>query len=305
MLTAPRRPSRLKLASSESSVNEEILKPYKQDLIHFEEFLKSAFEKLDFKHAGVEKLYESVRYSLDSGGKRFRPLLSMMTAEALGQPQNRTFAFAAAVEFIHTYSLIHDDLPCMDNDDERRGRPSNHKAFGEDVALLAGDALLTESFRLIVKSYESEPKLATELVLLLSTAAGYQGMISGQIIDIMPGESGHDLDEVTKLHQLKTGALIRVAVEGAAVCCGASGVHRSALREFASNMGFAFQLADDIEDYDPQAPESASYITTTSLEQTKAELARRNQVCLDLLEPFGDQAKGLQSLVSMNTDRLG
>ena len=167
-----------------------MLNKYKEDIEAFDVFLKEYTQSkicLDNElksYKAMGQLHESMTYSLFSGGKRFRPLLSLFVARTFLKDNKDFFGFAGAIEMVHTYSLIHDDLPCMDDDDERRGKPTNHKLYGEAVALLAGDCLLTEAFHLLTESYKGQPSLCVELCGLLSKAAGFCGMVGGQVIDI-------------------------------------------------------------------------------------------------------------------------
>ena len=188
----------------------------KQRIALVDNYIQEYFSSLDLPlGSAITELKESMYYSAGSGGKRFRPVLSLLVAELFSVPASRVLPFAAAVEFIHTYSLIHDDLPCMDNDDYRRGKPTNHKVYGETTALLAGDALLTEAFLAITKGYKDNGFLASQLCDLLSRAAGVRGMVGGQAIDLKA--KNLTVEELTHLHNLKTGRMIQVAAEGAAV----------------------------------------------------------------------------------------
>lgn len=219
----------------------------------------------------LNQLVDSMQYSFSNGGKRFRPVLSALTAQTLGQPTEKVWPVALAVEFIHTYSLIHDDLPCMDNDDLRRGRPTNHKVYGEAIALLSGDALLTQSFGHLAREYRDRPAVVAQTVSLLSDAAGWAGMVGGQVVDI-ENDAAQKTDWIQFIHTNKTGALIRVSVEAAAVACEATDQQQKALRAFAENIGFAFQLADDILDWNPERPENTSYVAVHGLEKTRERL---------------------------------
>ncbi len=174
-------------------------------------------------YKGIQKLKDSMSYSLSKGGKRFRPVLALMIAESFAVHPQRILPWAQAVEMIHTYSLIHDDLPCMDNDDMRRGEPTNHKVYGETTALLAGDALLTEAFAVLATAFRQEGELGLKLVGLLAEAAGLLGMVGGQAIDLENQKLMPGLDELKKMQEMKTGALIRVSAEGAALVCGLPG----------------------------------------------------------------------------------
>ncbi len=251
----------------------------------------------------AEKLYESMQYSLFNGGKRFRPVLCLYTARALNIDVTRVLAFATAVEMVHTYSLIHDDLPCMDNDDTRRGQPTNHIRYGEDTALLAGDALLTEAHYLIATEYKKYPEIGIELIRLITEAAGVMGMISGQIMDLAASEKQIELDALKKMQELKTGALIRLSVEGAAVIARRSDDERKKLRQFGEDLGKAFQLADDIQDYDPDQPEPSGYPAKIGLEKTKMMLDDVSDRALLIAESLGSKSHLLSSLVKYNQTR--
>jgi Geranylgeranyl pyrophosphate synthase len=250
--------------------------------------------------SAIAELRDSMKYSATNGGKRFRPVLSLLTGELFDCPAEKVLPFAMAVEFIHTYSLIHDDLPCMDNDDIRRGKPTNHKVYGEAFALLAGDSLLTEAFYVLAKHY---PQQAGELVLLLSEAAGIVGMVGGQAIDLKAGEKKFTLEELTHLHRLKTGALIRVAVEGAAVISGASADHRAKLKAFGEGLGLAFQVADDVLDHGEKDQDQRSFTGIMGLEGTKKYLAQISADTLSQLQAVGKKSPLLEGLVQFNEQR--
>lgn len=253
---------------------------------------------------GVTRLKSSIHYGVFSGGKRFRPLVAALTAKALGHDPAKVLPFATAVEMIHSYSLIHDDLPLMDDDDERRGRPTNHKVYGEAMALLAGDALLTEAFGLLAKAYgETSPKAAIEAVSILSHSAGANGMVGGQSLDIIAEAGGLDAEAVKKLHAMKTGELIAVSAEGAAVVCEASPAERSTMREYGESLGLAFQLADDILDYDEKDPEPSGFPAQLGLEATRALLEEVSEHALKCIESYEQRARGLRALVEFNLDR--
>ncbi|MEZ4321526.1 MAG: polyprenyl synthetase family protein [Myxococcota bacterium] len=200
-----------------------------------------------FQDAWPESFAEPCRYPLFGGGKRIRPLLAIAAYEALTEgPLDAVLPCAAAVEIVHTYSLVHDDLPCMDDDDERRGRPTVHRAFGEGMAVLVGDALLTESFAILARHAPLEVR--AQLVLELADAAGHRGMVGGQVADIGLGASIREVAVLERLHQLKTGALIRCAVRMGALCAGAPPDALTALTQYGEHVGLAFQLADDLLD---------------------------------------------------------
>lgn len=190
---------------------------------------------------------EAMKYSLSNGGKRLRPVFCLEFAECCGISKEEALDFACAVEYIHTYSLIHDDLPCMDNDDFRRGKPSCHKMFGEATALLAGDALLTHAFQIIAASDLSADKKASA-VNILAQNSGVLGMIGGQIIDLKYESESPDIEQLLSVHKLKTGALISAACLLGCVAGGADKAQIEAANKFAYNLGIAFQIKDDILD---------------------------------------------------------
>jgi geranylgeranyl diphosphate synthase type II len=194
------------------------------------------------------RLGEAMRYSLEAGGKRVRPVLCVLACEAVGGTFAQALPGALALEYVHTYSLIHDDLPAMDDDDLRRGRPTNHKVFGEGHAILAGDALLTEAFGLLAQA-DLDPSRRAAALALLADAAGWRGMAGGQALDL-EGEalSAYDLGHLQLIHRLKTGALLRASLEIGAVLGGADATTQAALRACGAALGLAFQIQDDILD---------------------------------------------------------
>ena len=193
-------------------------------------------------------LFEGMRYSTLAGGKRIRPFLVLAFARLFGGDREAALSYAAAIEMVHTYSLIHDDLPCMDDDDLRRGRPTNHKVFGEAAAVLAGDALLTHAFETVAAA-PTAPDLALAATRALASAAGARGMVGGQMMDMKAERVRPDLSTLRRLQSLKTGALIIAAAE---LGCIAAGVHEGKrlddARTYAAAIGAAFQITDDILD---------------------------------------------------------
>jgi geranylgeranyl diphosphate synthase type II len=197
--------------------------------------------------AGLE---EAMRYSLLAGGKRIRPVLALATAQAIGMDRASVLPLAAALELIHTYSLIHDDLPAMDDDDLRRGRPTCHKAFGEDVAILAGDGLYAEAFRLLLSEQAGQPARLLAAARELAAATGVQGMVGGQYLDVA-GTAPAGPEGLRRLHELKTGRLIGASIECVLLLAGVEGPERDTItcfRTFASELGVLFQIVDDILD---------------------------------------------------------
>ncbi len=199
----------------------------------------------------TDALNQAMRYSVFSGGKRIRPILALAACEAVGGEITSVLPFACALELIHTYSLIHDDLPAMDDDDLRRGKPTNHVVFGEATAILAGDALLTEAFRIMasaaIKAGGSQNR-SLQVVAEVATAAGARGMVAGQAADIAAENKPTDLAAVESIHARKTGALIRAAVRGGALLGMARKEQLLRLSHYADCIGLAFQIADDILD---------------------------------------------------------
>jgi geranylgeranyl diphosphate synthase, type II len=205
------------------------------------------------RNGEATRLAEAMSYSLAAGGKRVRPVLCMLAAEAVGGEAREALSCAVALEFIHTYSLIHDDLPAMDDDDLRRGKPTNHVVFGEGQAILAGDGLLTEAFHVIAVDTTLSAERRIEAVGVLSEAAGWRGMVGGQSLDLLGEEltragKTYDLEHLQLIHRLKTGALLRASVELGAVAAGATPGQRTSLREAGSLLGLAFQIQDDVLD---------------------------------------------------------
>ncbi|CCY67206.1 polyprenyl synthetase [Clostridium sp. CAG:678] len=196
---------------------------------------------------GQDEVVKAMKYSLSNGGKRLRPVLCLEFARACGADRFDALDFACAVEYIHTYSLIHDDLPCMDDDDMRRGKPSCHKEFGEATALLAGDALLTHAFQILAGAELDDKKIALACGLLAQNA-GVQGMVGGQVIDLKYESEKPDLQQLLSVHRLKTGALISAACLLGCIAAGADDEKIAAASAFAYDLGVAFQIKDDILD---------------------------------------------------------
>lgn len=256
-----------------------------------------------------EKLLESMRYSLLAGGKRLRPILVLATIEALGENEAIGVPFACAIEMIHTYSLIHDDLPAMDNDDYRRGRLTNHKVYGDAMAILAGDALLTEAFGLIVRGAK-EANLSQEcFIRILEDAvlsAGASGMVGGQVRDILSDGEVVELQQLEKIHRHKTGDLIAFSIRTGAYLGKASKETLEALTRFAYNLGLAFQIQDDILDVigdqevigkpvgSDEEKKKATYPAMIGLDQSKEKLQQL----------INDAKTSIRHLPDLNPDRL-
>jgi geranylgeranyl pyrophosphate synthase len=226
-----------------------------------------------FADAWPPTLRDACRYPLQTGGKRIRPLLALAAAEAVGAAAERALPAATALELLHTYSLVHDDLPCMDDDDERRGRPTVHRVYGEGAAVLVGDALLTEAFAVLATQ---PPPLATVLVGELARAGGARGMIAGQALDIGMDGTLTTLEQVERLHAAKTGALLCAAVRMGGLCGDADPTQLAALDCYGRAVGLAFQVQDDVLDADQDAGESGppSFVKLLGL-QGAIDAARR------------------------------
>lgn len=198
-----------------------------------------------------QEIHRAMRYSLFAGGKRIRPILSIASFEAIREDSSMILPVACSIELIHTYSLIHDDLPSMDNDDFRRGKPTNHRVFGEAVAILAGDALLTLAFSMMTDSayvLKLDNEHILQVVNEISSASGYKGMVGGQVVDILSEGRDIDFNTLEYIHVNKTGAIIRASVRAGGILAGADKSHLNALTSYGENLGLAFQITDDILD---------------------------------------------------------
>ncbi len=226
------------------------------------------------KSPEFDKITEAMRYS-SLGGKRLRGILTLEFAKMFGTAYEEAIPYALAVECIQAYSLIHDDLPCMDDDDMRRGKPSCHIAFGEANALLAGDALLTHAFSVISESESAEkyPNRAIKAIKVLSGFAGYRGMVGGQVLDLEAAEKEADSKTIDMIHKLKTGALIKASVLMGCAAAGADEENCKLCEKYAADFGYAFQIIDDILDFDGNYDtcELNSYVKIHGLEKAKAD----------------------------------
>ena len=269
----------------------------RQDTQQAEAWLRECFSDRD-PHAD---LYDAMRYSLLAGGKRLRPVLLLETCRMCGGDVEGTLPFACAVEMLHTYSLIHDDLPAMDNDDLRRGRPTNHKVYGEATAILAGDALLTAAFETMLEhGGPFPPERVVAAAACLGKAAGARGMVGGQALD-MAGE-GHalSLSDVEELQRLKTGALIAAAVEMGCILAGGGEEERAAVRRYAQKLGLAFQIRDDMLDVEGDEQtlgkpigsdaenEKTTFVTLKGLERCQGLVEELTAEAQQALAPFGE-----------------
>lgn len=270
---------------------------------------------LDRCEGAPATLREAMSYSLLAGGKRLRPILALAACEAVGAKPEEALDAACAVEFVHTYSLIHDDLPAMDDDDFRRGRPTSHKKFGEAVAILAGDALCAEAFRVAAQNRTGRQERVADVVFELARAAGAVGMVGGQVIDIEATGKKIGVEELETLHRAKTGELLLVAVRAGARMGGADAAALERLTAYGRALGLAFQIVDDILDItadlqtlgkDPGSDREAGKTTFVDLLGVDGAKARARAVMdegLRALEPFGARAEALRALARYTVER--
>jgi geranylgeranyl diphosphate synthase type II len=246
-------------------------------------------------------LHQAIRYSIFNGGKRIRPILTLASAEAVGGNPEIALRVACAIELIHTYSLIHDDLPAMDNDDLRRGKPATHKAFGEAIAILVGDALLTEAFHLIATEGLGEKiKAKTRLKIIgeIAAACGSLGMVGGQVVDIESTGSGLSPAKLEYLHLHKTADLIRVSVTSGGRLGGGTPGQLAALRKYGKAVGLAFQITDDIQDSATRQDkkEKATYPGVLGLAKSKRRVVELTQQAVSSLREFDKKADPLREI---------
>ncbi len=262
---------------------------------------------LDEHAQGNQRLHAALRHGVLTGGKRLRPFLLMNSAGLFGLPPERTIRAAAALECVHSYSLIHDDLPAMDDDDLRRGQPTLHKAYDEATAILAGDALLTLAFEIIADPRtHADAALRCTLSGLLARAAGARGMIAGQMLDMAAESSPPDIDGIITLQRLKTGALIGFAIEAGARLGGAGEKEMASLTVFGRELGLAFQITDDLLDATGSSAElgkaagkdeqrgKATFVSLMGVDGARGEAARCIRNALDALAGFGKAAEPLR-----------
>ena len=258
-----------------------------------------------------EKIYEAMRYSLLAGGKRVRPILCLATCEMIGGTIEMAMPTACAVEMIHTMSLIHDDLPAMDNDDYRRGKLTNHKVYGEDVAILAGDGLLALAFEFVAiqTPQNVNRELVLQVIARLGRALGAAGLVGGQVVDLeSEGKSDISLETLNFIHQHKTAALLEACVVCGGIIAGASPEDVQRLTRYAQNIGLAFQIIDDILDITStqeqlgktagkdQKAQKVTYPSLWGLEESRSKAQELVKAACAELEPFGERAKSLQAI---------
>lgn len=264
---------------------------------------------------GISRVDEAMKYSLLAGGKRIRPLLLMATADTIGGNGYNYLPVACGLEMIHTYSLIHDDLPLMDNDDYRRGRLTNHKVYGDAMALLAGDALLTLAFEVMLEQKNVSPDVLIETIREVSMCAGNYGMVGGQALDIDAEGKEISVTELNTLHAAKTGAMFIAAIRSGARLAGADSQQLLALTKFADLIGLAFQITDDVLDVEGNLQEmgktagsdeknaKTTYVTLYSLDGAKALAEKTINEALRCLEIFGENAEPLRCIANMICNR--
>lgn len=284
----------------------------------FERWLPLIERKLEMLIKAENRKYENARnaaaYSLLSGGKRIRPVLMLEFYMVCGGREDIS-SFAAAIEMIHTYSLIHDDLPCMDNDDMRRGKPSCHKAFGEATALLAGDALLTQAFSAAAGTENIPAEWIVKAINVLSEKAGLEGMIGGQVMDLAFENICPETSEILEMYIKKTSCLLEASAMCGCILAGADSVHVKAAEKYAEKLGLAFQIRDDILDCtadekmlgkpvgSDEKNGKTTFVTLYGLESAQREAEQLSAEALQQLEIFGEEAEMLKELTEYLLDR--
>lgn len=279
-----------------------------KDLVDNE--VKEYFLAKEKTYSGV--LYESMAYSVNIGGKRIRPILMLLTYNIYKENYKDILPASIALEMIHTYSLIHDDLPCMDDDDLRRGMPTNHKVYGEAIAVLAGDALLNEAMNTLFDFSLAKGENALKASKVISEAAGANGMIGGQIVDIInEGKGNISLEELNYMHTKKTGELIKAAVVAGAILANASDEHVKVLEEYGYKLGLAFQIKDDILDITSTTEtlgkdansdvenNKTNYISLFGIDECERRCSKLTQECLAILDSIGGNVEPLKELTLM------
>ena len=260
-------------------------------------------------------LHESMRYSVFAGGKRLRPILCLAAAEACGANDNLAIPAACAVEFVHTYSLIHDDLPCMDDDDLRRGNPTNHKVYGEAVAVLTGDALLALSFEILGLSKPAGKYNTGDMIHELALTAGSKHLVGGQVMDIEGEGAELSSPELRFIHESKTAALLACSLRLGAMAAGTTPRRLASLSKFGQSTGLAFQIIDDILDITQSsdklgksagkdlAADKTTYPALHGLEKSRREAARLTTIAIAALKPLGSKASRLHEIAKYLLDR--
>ena len=264
-----------------------------------------------------EKIYEAMNYSLLAGGKRIRPILCLATCELLGGTHEIAMPTACALEMIHTMSLIHDDLPAMDNDDFRRGKPTNHKVYGEDIAILAGDGLLAYAFEYVaVNTKNVPPERIVQVIAHLAKAVGASGLVGGQVMDLdSEGQPNLDADTLSFIHTHKTGALLEACVSTGAILAGASETDLQKLSRYAQNIGLAFQITDDILDITATKEElgktagkdltaqKATYPSLWGIETSRIKAQELVDNAVSQIESYGPKSEPLKAIAQFIVSR--
>ena len=271
---------------------------------------KTLIDELKEDNALNARLSDAMKYSLMAGGKRLRPVLLMAAADSVGANGDNFVTTGAAIEMIHTYSLIHDDLPAMDNDDYRRGKLTNHKVYGDGIAILAGDGLLTLAFEVMLRQKNADSTALLKVVKEMSEAAGPNGMVGGQAIDLLSEGKSISMEELREMHMGKTGALFKAAIRSGAILGGATQEQLDALTLYAEKFGLAFQITDDILDVEGDEKnlgkpvgsdaknQKSTYVTLTSLEEAKKLAIQTVDEAVSALDDFGEEAEFLRELAT-------
>lgn len=272
-------------------------------------------ELIPEKDVPYNQLFQAARYALIGGGKRLRSLLALATAETFGAPAQKALSSSCALEMIHTYSLIHDDLPCMDDDDFRRGKPSLHKAFPEGHAVLTGDFLLTFAFEIVADDAGLDADQKVALIQTLASQSGGNGMIGGQIMDMEAEGQEIDLERLRTIHHYKSGAMITAAVECGAIIGRTTATERQTLREFSKNIGLAFQIMDDVIDVESSKEKHGkatssdisrnkmTYVSLMGIEKSKQEAAHFLEKAMGQLKQLSVSSIVLQGLANKMVNR--
>jgi farnesyl diphosphate synthase len=291
--------------------------PLEASLAEAASLVNAALDRLLPRPAGFHaRVQDAMRYAITVGGKRMRPFLVLQGARLFGAPDARALRAAAAIEMVHTYSLVHDDLPCMDDDDLRRGQPTTHKKFDEATAVLAGDALLTQAFE-VLAGEATHPRAGVRctLVARLAQASGSEGMVGGQMMDIAAPNHAFGADDVALLQRMKTGALFTFSCEAGPILAEAGGEHVERLRAYAHDLGLAFQIADDLIDATSTAEKAgkavgkdaqagkATLVSLHGIEGARREARRIAERAAETLAGYGAAAEPLRRLPAYLVER--
>jgi len=285
----------------------------KKTAVEVENLIKELLPQTDFAE---NRLFEAMRYGVLNGGKRLRPFLLMETSKIFSVNKDNALRAAAAIECIHSYSLVHDDLPAMDNSDLRRGNPTVHKKYDEATAILAGDGLLTYAFEILADARtHKDPYIRCKLVSCLARSSGMQGMVGGQMLDLMAESHEFNIGEITRLQRMKTGELIAAAIEMGAILGQAQESEIIALRSYAQGIGLVFQIVDDLLDYSSTEEEmgkpvgrdegagKATFVTIMGIERAKEQAQMITEQTIGHLAIFGDKAKVLEEVARYILER--